>query len=106
MIPVFYSEIKYPAAYKEFNVDPKIRGPMGGRVHVRVYANCLGYPIPTKGTGKTSTWVAAHAPGCEWAHPNYECHMKYGEAKAPGILMDIRTTRMLKAGCCPPEWYI
>lgn len=93
------------ACYIEYDADPKHRmPPWDSPAMVRVYFNCYGDPIPAEPIrGAFSVWIAKEAPGAEKYHPDYECVMREGPSKHPGMLIDYRTIRMFLAGCCPPQ---
>lgn len=95
----------YRAGYIEFAWDPAKHVPLHPPYFTRVWINCYGEPIPVERTGGASTSTALNCPGAEWAYPKYENDHVWGHPEVEKIIMDNRTLRMMKMGCCPMDFY-
>ncbi len=89
------------AAYIAFDSRPREEGGPDRKLHVRIMVSCTGFWIPTGITLEGSSVHALSCPGAEWAFPHWACTSHQGWHFAPGMLIDTRSLKQLKDGCCP-----
>ncbi|MBA7585643.1 hypothetical protein ES708_27629 [subsurface metagenome] len=89
------------AGFVAYNSKPREEGGPHTKIKLQLYINCLGHPMPIGLAPGSSSSHALFCPGAEWAYPDWLCDSEYNWHPSPDTLIDLRSLKMMKEGCCP-----